>query len=389
MSAVLRDDAGNPVNVTITFTTGDASVVTVTGAGNVTAQGPGTTTISVAAGGAQKSVPVTVTASPLVMVASDSLVVHPLQAIPLNASVQDCHGDQTGTVLTFSGFDGNIATVSVGDTVTGVAYGSTSVTVQGAGLTKDVLIRVIGRPTGNAVTSVPLSDTPFGVAVSDAGVIYVTQIGGSTMGRATSPLSAFNGSIGVGLSPAHVVMNAAGTTAYVTNQGGNSVSVVDIATQSETLQIPLGNPAFNLIVSPNGQTLYATVDVGTVYVINTGTNAVVGLLRGGACCQWIGLQPGRNQAVCKRPGRCLVVIYDTLSNATIDSLVTGGSPRAWRFPRTEPSSTLPTKRSALISGTYLGNPDHQPGDGGLWHRPESRQQCALCQQPECGHHNDR
>jgi len=327
ISAVVKNGDGIPVSAVITFSSDDTAVASVDASGNVTGQGPGATSITVVAGSLQKAIPVAVAASPATLSVSDSLLVHPQQSVSIGAGVTDCHGDPTGVTVSYSGIDGNVATISAGGAVTGVAYGSTTVTVTAGPLVANVPIKVIGRPTGASSSPVLLNASPFGVAISNNGVVYVTRIASNTVGRGTIPLNGFSGSITVGNTAAHVAMNPAGTLAYVTNQSSNSVSVIDMATNLETTQIPLGNSAFNLIVSPNGQTLYATVDVGTVYVINTGTNAIADSFAAGPVANGLAFSPDGTRLYVSSRNSGWVVVYDTLSNTMIDTLQTGGSPQ--------------------------------------------------------------
>jgi len=73
------------------------------------------------------------------------------------------------------------------------------------------------------------------------------------------------------LFPYGVAVNPAGTLAYVTNAGGDSVSVIDLATNLVTATIPVGFNPFGVAVNPAGTLAYVTNYNGTsVSVINLG-----------------------------------------------------------------------------------------------------------------------
>src|ERR1017187_1160098 len=64
-------------------------------------------------------------------------------------------------------------------------------------------------------------------------------------------------------------------TAYITNTGSNTVSVINVATNTVTASISIGSP-FGISVSPDGSKVYVAQEYssGTVSVINTATNSI-------------------------------------------------------------------------------------------------------------------
>jgi len=74
--------------------------------------------------------------------------------------------------------------------------------------------------------------------------------------------------ISVGGSPLGVAMNPAGTQAYVTNFGHDTVSVIDTATNTVSATITVGNNPFGVAVNPAGTYAYVSNLFGnTVSVI--------------------------------------------------------------------------------------------------------------------------
>src|SRR6266849_1875745 len=67
--------------------------------------------------------------------------------------------------------------------------------------------------------------------------------------------------------------------AYITNQGSNTVSVIDTATDAVIATILVGARAFGVAVSPDGSTVYVTksfaLPPGPISVIDTATNTVI------------------------------------------------------------------------------------------------------------------
>jgi YVTN family beta-propeller protein len=262
------------------------------------------------------SCPVVITAP------SDSVVVHPTETIALQVFAEDCN-NQPAAPVTYSSGNTNIATVSGIGVATGVAFGKTTLTASAGGANHDIVIDVIGHPFASTVDTTPLNMGPYGVAISANDVVYVTQLFNNTMARGSIPLDTLENPVTVGGGPAHVAFNPAGTKAYVTNQGSHSVSVVDVASNLETTQIPLGPEAFNVIVSLDGGTVYASSDIGTIYLINAATNTVVDSFAAGAVANGFALSPDGNRLYASSRDAGQVVIFDTQAKVVLDTLVTG------------------------------------------------------------------
>ena len=88
--------------------------------------------------------------------------------------------------------------------------------------------------------------------------------------------------IAVGTNPAAVAVSPTGSTVYVTNGGGSSVSVIDAATDSVTQTIPLGAAPGGVVVSPDGSTVYVVELNGNIAVIDAATNTQVASIAVGA-----------------------------------------------------------------------------------------------------------
>ena len=64
------------------------------------------------------------------------------------------------------------------------------------------------------------------------------------------------GTITAGTGAFGVAFTPDGAHAYVANNGSNSVSVINTATKSVALSIPVGNSPIGVAISPNGQYVY-------------------------------------------------------------------------------------------------------------------------------------
>ena len=140
-----------------------------------------------------------------------------------------------------------------------------------------------GHPARTGLTNVPLSGTPFAVAVSRTGVAYVTRAHAASAARADLPSTTFSAPFPVGELPSQVRISPSGKTAYVANQDTRTISVVDVATNQVVATVPVpGGSILTIGLSPNGNRLYALTDFTGVYVINTTTGRVVDAIPAGA-----------------------------------------------------------------------------------------------------------
>ncbi|TPG25219.1 Ig-like domain-containing protein [Mycolicibacterium hodleri] len=145
-------------------------------------------------------------------------------------------------------------------------------------------------PAGRALaaTTPGLTDG-FTVTASDGQLTTPTILQVSVIPAvASGPVS-----IAVGINPVQVVVTPDGSTIYVTNFGryvssgqphvGDSVSVIDTASNTVIKTIQVGNHPLGLAITPNGSTVYVgNFDDSTVSVISTATNTVVGTIPVGA-----------------------------------------------------------------------------------------------------------
>jgi len=136
--------------------------------------------------------------------------------------------------------------------------------------------RGLGHPGLASVDSVALDGTPFAVAVSPSGVVYVTQAHAASAVRADLPSTTFSAPFPVGDLPSQVRMSPDGRTAYVSDQDAGTVTFINVATNQAfgTATVPEGS-ILTTGLSPDGSRLYALTDYYGVYVIDTATGQVV------------------------------------------------------------------------------------------------------------------
>ena len=208
-----------------------------------------------------------------------------------------------------------------------LAGGTTRSVTLTAGALTDVQLAVTcqGPPTIMAIA--PLTGSPYGVAVSAAGVIYAAQIGSSTLARGNLSTRSFTSTVIVGSTPPHVVFNPAGTTAYATLQTGQGLAVVDVGTNTLSTTVPLASDGFNLIVAPDGQRVYVTTADGTLYVVDASTNAVITSLPVGAAANGLAFSPDGTVLYVSSRDAGTVVAVDPVANTITRTYTLGGMPQ--------------------------------------------------------------
>ena len=117
------------------------------------------------------------------------------------------------------------------------------------------------------------------VAPAGARNAYVANNGGGSVSVLNLSTGAPAGTVPVGAGPVDVAITPNGAFAYVTNETDGTVSVIATASNSVVATIPLtvGSRPRGIAISPDGQTAWvANSGDGTVSVIFTDTNTVSG-----------------------------------------------------------------------------------------------------------------
>lgn len=165
-------------------------------------------------------------------------------------------------------------TVNVGRDPSGVAITDSRVYVANS---TGKSVSIIDRATGSAVTTVPVAGTAAAVAVSPNGSkAYVTLKSASKVAVIDTATNRVVTTISVGLSPTGVVVSPNNSRVYVTNVGSGSISVIDAVTNKVVKTVWAGSSPTGVAISPDGSRVYATLrESDQVMVFNTATNAVV------------------------------------------------------------------------------------------------------------------
>jgi YVTN family beta-propeller protein len=175
---------------------------------------------------------------------------------------------RTAYVITQGGPDGNLGALDVID----VATGTLSATI------KDV----VDIPNRKVLSEIDGCDLPFDMAMSsDSTTLYATCSDGDSIAVIDTATDTITNEILVGTDPWDAVLSPSGKTLYVANHESNSISLVDTRSQTErsTFKLPADvNGPISLSISPDGRRLYAIRWSGEPLAIDTKTKRVIGKL---------------------------------------------------------------------------------------------------------------
>ncbi|MEK9509051.1 Ig-like domain-containing protein [Gemmatimonadota bacterium Y43] len=155
LSATVRDQSGGVMSgASVSWTSGNPAVATVSAGGLVTAVSAGTATISAASGSATQGASLTVTqvVSSVAVTPSDATVGQG-ESTSFQATALDANANPiAGASLSWSSGDSNIATVSAAGLVRGMSAGTTTITASAGSVQGSGVVTVLPPP----VTSVTL-----------------------------------------------------------------------------------------------------------------------------------------------------------------------------------------------------------------------------------------
>ncbi len=163
---------------------------------------------------------------------------------------------------------------------------------------------------------------------------YVANQGGTTVSVIDTATNAVTATITVGLSPYGVAVSPDGSRVYVANANGGTVSVIDTATSVVTATIPVGSRPNGVAASPDGSRVYVTNNGGnTVTVIDTATNAVTATIPVGNSPYGVAASPDGSRVYvannCVSSSNCTngtVSVIDTATDQVTDTSPVGGQP---------------------------------------------------------------
>lgn len=317
LSAAARDQNGDPMpGATFTWSSDASSVASVDAEGVVTAESNGSAQVSATTDGVSGSASITVDFPVLttVEVAPDSaLLVEVGETVALAATATDQDGESmSGFEFAWTTSDADVASVDGSGTVTAEGDGIATVTATTDGVSGEATLLVASSlayvshrftnaetgtnpvyvlkvATGEVLDSVEVGALAGEMAIHPAGNrVYVVE-NPQQPGEASIIATASNtvtGSVTVGTTPIYAAISPDGSHVYVGNVGAQTISVIETTTDTEVTAVDVNGLPRGLAVTPDGGSVYVTLGddcPGTVEVIDTDTNAVIGSIALAEC----------------------------------------------------------------------------------------------------------
>jgi YVTN family beta-propeller protein len=133
--------------------------------------------------------------------------------------------------------------------------------------------------------------------------------------------------IEIGRHPAHVIIDAQGKLAYVTNSEDDNVLVVDVAQKKVVGEIKTGKFPHGLRMSPNGREIYvANIKDNSVSVIDVAQSREVTRIPVGKAPAQVGFTPDGGRAYVSLQDENSVAVIDTAQRKKIASIAVGRNP---------------------------------------------------------------
>ncbi len=121
-----------------------------------------------------------------------------------------------------------------------------------------------------------LGGVPFGAAISASGRAWIT-LDSLNQVRQVDPGSgtAIGSPVATADVPTSIALTGAGTLAFVGNQDGHSVSVINTSSNAVQATIPFGTSVLGVLVPPGDSLLLVGTDYASLYLVRISTLAVI------------------------------------------------------------------------------------------------------------------
>src|ERR1035437_2585373 len=192
-------------------------------------------------------------------------------------------------------------------------------------------LTIAGLPSGSAVTELVAIAPERFIGLT---TLYMVSSSASSLVIATAPepygpFSVAN-TVKTGANPFGLAMDEFARFAYVTNTGGDSVTVIDLLLNQAvaTIALPPGSQPRGVAVTPDGKKLYvANVNTGVVNAIDTATRLITATisLPAGSKPNRLAISPNGKDVYVTSTGSALTVAWIDVLSDTVSSLYLGGS----------------------------------------------------------------
>ena len=157
-----------------------------------------------------------------------------------------------------------------------------------------------------------------------AGIAYITNSRGNTLSVINVATNTVLATVPVGSGPTGVAVNPAGTRVYVANKQDSLISVLDTATNSIIATVQIGVTSFGVAVNPAGTRVYITSpSANTVLVLDTATHTVLATVPVGPGPTGVAVNPAGTRVYVANTGSNTISVLDTATNTVLTTVKLG------------------------------------------------------------------
>ncbi len=158
-------------------------------------------------------------------------------------------------------------------------------------------------------------------------VAYVANLNSNNVSVIDIATNTVTNTISVGDKPRSVAITPDGAAAYVTNRESNSVSVIDVATSTVSATVAVGAYPNNVAITPDGTAAYVTNRASnSVSVIDVATNTVISTITVGNVPNRVAITPDGATAYVTNQGSDNVSVIDVATNTVTTTIAVGNAP---------------------------------------------------------------
>jgi YVTN family beta-propeller protein len=171
--------------------------------------------------------------------------------------------------------------------------------------------------------------TVLGAAPTPAQNAYITNGSGQSVSVIDTATNTVIGSpITVGSTPVGVAVTPDGSTVYVANSSSGTVSVISTASNTVTTITGFEEP-YGVAVSPDGSKVYVANgfnQTSTVAVISTANNTVIATIPVGTVPYGVAVSPDGSKVYVANSSSGTVSVISTANNTVVDTITVGAEP---------------------------------------------------------------
>lgn len=182
--------------------------------------------------------------------------------------------------------------------------------------------------------------------------------------------------LGAGAGPYGLAVNPAGTRVYVANKDANTVSVIDTGTNTVTATVPVGTSPVRIAVHPSGSPVYVVNDGSNNVSVIDATNMVTTTIPVGSAPMGIQVNPAGTKAYVANYSGNTISVINTATNAVTTINLTGTAPLDLAFTPGGAKAYVSNFESNNVSvintatETEITKIDAQTHPVGVWANPD-------------------